>query len=236
MNTPRTPHRHLPTNQWRRGITLIEVMVTMAIVATILGASVYMVRSLNATVLKDESNKLISTIKYTYAQAAMTNSRYRLVLDLDNNTYGTEVTQSALVKKSEPSEEDDSEFLTEEARKLGKRKKEEDSLFSKEEADPFGLNRKVSYQRVQDSVLKPGKFKSGVKIKRVYVGQQDAVESGKAYVSFYPSGFQDPALIILEDQDERVMTLKLEPLTGRVITTSKEEEPDRDFGQGESDD
>ena len=221
-----------------RGFTLIEVLVTLTIIAGILGVSLYIVNSINATALKDEANRLTSAIKYTYSQAAITNSRYRLVLDLETNSYHTEVVQEALIEQSEPDEQDrarQEEFLTEEALALGRKKREERSLFNKEEEDPFGVNRRVSYARVHDGVLQPGELRSGVRLARVFVGNAEAITQGQAYINFHPNGQQDAALIVLED-DGRVMTLQTEPLTGRVLTVGEAVDPGRTFGEAESDD
>lgn len=221
-----------------RGMTLIEVLVVMTIIAGILGVSLYVVNSVNATALKDEANRLTAAIKYTYSQAAINNSRYRLVIDLEAGSYHTEVVQSALTKQNEKTDEQreaEEDFMTEEARALGRKKRAERSLFSKEESDPFGINRQVSYQRVQESVLKPGKLGAGVRVLKVYASSPEAIEDGQAYINFYPNGQQDAVIVVLEDEG-RVISLKTEPLTGRVMLYGEELDPERTFGEVESDD
>lgn len=226
------------THRSSRGMTLVEVLVTLTIIAGVMGVSLYVVNSLNATALKDEANRMTSAMKYTYSQAAINNSQYRMVLDLDAGSYHTEVVSSALTQREEKTDdqlEAEKEFLTEEALAAGRKKRQERSLFSKEEADPFGVNRQVSYERVQDGVLKPGKLGSGLRILRVYAGTPEPIEQGQAYINFYPNGQQDAAIVVLED-DGRTVSLKTEPLTGRVLTYGEALDPARTFGEAESDD
>ena len=56
-------------------------------------------------------------------------------------------------------------------------------------------------------------------------------------MSFFPNGFQEPAIIFLEDEATgAVFSIKTEPLTGRVMLYSREIDIPDEFGQGESDD
>ncbi len=218
------------------GYSLVEVLVVLAIIAGLVGTSTYMVGMIGAGALKSEALEITSAIKYSYSQAAMNNSQYRLVLDLDAGTYHTEVVESAFVR-DEPTldEDEEDELLTEEAQQLAAEKRLEEDLFDEDEDDPFNMNRRVTYKRVQNGVIDPGKLEDGVRIWRVIPGTGEPVETGKAAINFYPSGFQDPVIIILSDGEETFFSIQTEPLTGRVHLFSKELQPQDEFGQGESD-
>ncbi len=234
----------------RAGFTLVEVMVVLAIMAGMMGGAALLLGTLEAGKMRGEAIKLTSALKYTYAQAAVNNSRYRIVFDLDAGTYNAEVVRSAIVSGGPApggipgtpgfgvaaEDEDDSEFLTDEARALGEQKDREDDLFDEDEDNPFGVNRRVTYERVQDGVIDPGKLKDGIKFSRIVVaGAVDRTE-GTASVTFFPNGFQEPALIYMEDASGAMFTIKTEPLTGRVKLYSRELEIPQDFGEGEDDD
>lgn len=220
-----------------RGTTLVEILIVLIIVAGMGGGAAMLVGLLGAGALKSEAMKITSAIKYTYSQAAVNNSRYRIVFDLDANTYHAEVIESAITEERNTLDDSaNDEFLTQEAKDLASAERKKESLFDKDEKNPFGVNRRISYTRVQNGVIKPGTLKSGVRLKRVVVGEHHQVEDGKASVSFFPNGFQEAAIIYLEDGHGAIFSIRTEPLTGRVKLYSKEIDVPEDFGTGEDDD
>lgn len=230
--------RHkLRQRRWHeRGVTLVELLVVLAVVGGIMGLGVSMLGTLTHTKLKDEAMRLTSAIKYTYSQAGLNNAQYRLVLDLDSNEYYSEVTNSPVVVES-PDLDDSDGLLPEEAQELAERYRAENDLFSEAETDPFNLNRRVTFERVQDGVLQPRKLPDGIRIYKVHTPhQRRPFESGKASVSFFRNGFQEQALIVLGDESGARYTLITEPLTGRVKIYSEELEAPPDFGEEELDD
>lgn len=219
-----------------RGVTLVELLVVLTLVGGIMSIGVYMLGLLTHTKLKDEAMRLTSAIKYTYSQAGLNNAQYRLVFDLDTNEYYSEVTNSPVVIES--SDVNDSEgLLPEEARELAERFQADNDLFAKNEADPFNLNRKVTFERVQDGVLQPKKLPEGIRIFKVQTAHQRLpFESGKASISFFRNGFQEQALVVLGDESGARYTLITEPLTGRVNIYSGELQTPPGFGEEEIDD
>ena len=218
------------------GITIVELMVVMGIVATMLGVGAYSISTITASDLKNDALRVAAVMRYTYSNAALNNSRYRLVFNLETGEYYTEVTDEALIATSN-TDEDDEEFLTDEARELGRQADEENDLFDEEEADPFGLNRKVSFQRVNDVVIEKTKLKQGIRFVEVHTTYREAPHStGTAAMSFYPNGFQDQVMVVLEDVSGARVSLVSEPMTGRIlIYTDSDELPDN-FGEVERDD
>ena len=228
----------------RAGFSLVEVLVVLAIIAGLVGGSVYGIGMLSAGDLKSNALRLTSSIKYMYSQAAVHNTQYRLVFDLDTGTYEAQVVAQAFVEEGPQDEEAaearrarDEEFLTEEALALGEEKAREKELFDDREDNPFGFNRSVSARRIQDSVISPGVLDKGVRFERIIVPNLPEAEDGKVALNFFPNGYQEPIIIILSDKGgENKFSLVTEPLTGRVKLYSKEVEVPKDFGQGESDD
>lgn len=252
------------TGPGRAGFTIVEVLVVMAIIAGLVGASAYTINVVTAGDLKASALEVTSAIKYTYSQSVINNSRYRLVFDVGGSTYRAELVHTAVEKPRDPAANGGQDgwgpggggdnfggglgaqgaggqrgggedYLTREARELAERKRREDDLFDEDEDNPFGVNRRVSYERVQDGVLKPGELKDGVRLVLAYIGTNPPIEDGEASINFYPSGFQDPAILVFEDAYGERFSLQTEPLTGRVLLRSEELEPTDDFGEGESD-
>ncbi len=231
------PQARSAASKRARGFTLIEVLMVLGIVAGLMAVSAYSLGILSSGDLKNEAMSLTASIKYMHGQAAVNNTRYRLVLDLDEGTFEGEVVQSGLVQQSRARSGEGEEFLTEEARALGRKKAQERSLFDASD-NPFNVNRQLSFERVQDGVIKPGKLKEGVVFDSVRVGQGDAQTSGRASINFYPNGFQDPAVVVLREGDgeARYFTLVTEPMTGRVLLFSDPDAALPSFAEVESDD
>src|SRR5262245_29628666 len=75
----------------RRGFTLIEIMVVLAIVSLFLTGVIVSARSLAKTDLRSTSSQMASGIRYLFDRARSTGKYYRLVIDLDAGRYWAEV-------------------------------------------------------------------------------------------------------------------------------------------------
>jgi general secretion pathway protein H len=215
-------------------MTIIEILVVLSIVAGLMGGGIYMLNILSHSKLKDESMRLTSVITYTYHQAALNNAQYRLVLNLDTGEYHTEVTESPVIPKM-PDLNTDEGLLPEEARQMEQKRRARHDLFNERENDPFGMHqRRPSYQRIEDSEVKPRTLPEGIRFTKVMTAhQRRPFESGRAAISFFPNGFQQQALIVLTDERGGAYTLITEPLTGRVRIFSGALDVPPDFGEEE---
>lgn len=220
-----------------QGITVIELMVVMTIIATLMGLGAYSIGMVGGSNIRADVMRLTSVIKYTYSNAGINNTRYRLVMQVGTNKYWTEVTDDPVVA-SESSASEDEEFLTEEAQALADEREEETDLFADDEENPFGMRRKVSYERVRDIVIKETSLSQGVRIDKVYSPRfpDEPIVEGKAAVSFFPNGFQEQVMIVVKDDAGAAYTLITEPMTGRVKLFSEEIDVPDDFGEVERDD
>ena len=221
-----------------RGMTLVEIMVVMLLLAGMMMGAGYGISAVTRSDLRKEAMMVTAAIKHSHNTAAMNNTRYRMVFDLDTGEYHTEVTDSAvLVEEPTGMAEDEEGLLPEEARELEEQHRAENDLFDEAEADPFGLNRKVTFNRVQDGLIKPRKLQPPMRFVKIMTRhQQIPFEKGKATVSFYPDGSMEPALITIGDDSGAFYTLLTEPLTGRIKIYSADMEIPDDFGLAEMDD
>lgn len=220
-----------------RGVTLVELLVVLTIVAGLATGGVYMLNVLTHSKLKSEAMRLTSVIKHTYHQAALNNAQYRLVINLDTGEYHTEVTESPVIPRM-PELNTDEGLLPEEAQQLEQRHRAKHDLFNERENDPFGMHqRRPTYQRIEDSEVKARKLPEGLRFLRVLTAhQRRPFESGRVAVSFFPNGFQQQAMIIIADEQGGAYTLFTEPLTGRVRIYNGELDAPPGFGEEEYDD
>ncbi len=218
-----------------RGITLVELMVTLAIVVGLLGAGAYSMGFVAQSGLKNEAMRLTSAMNYTWSRAAMNNAQYRMVFDLEERSYHTEVTSAPVVEKDR-STEGSEEYLSEEARRAQEEQDDErdEESGGDRDTDPFNVDGKPSYEQVEDSQLEPHTLRSGVQIAQVVpCDREEIVREGRAAIHFFSDGFQQPAIIVLTNESGSFYSLKTEPLTGRVRLFSKKLEETDDCGEPE---
>ncbi|MFB6375918.1 MAG: Tfp pilus assembly protein FimT/FimU [Bradymonadaceae bacterium] len=212
------------------GITLVELMITVAIVVGLMGAGAYSMGMLTQNDLKSEAMRMTSAINYTWSRAATNNAQYRMVFDLDAGTYHTELTKAPVVQKNQPDQKTD-EYISEEARRAQKKEEEAEQSGDQQESNPFNANTKPTYEQVEDSVLKPRKLPSSLRIAQVVpCDQESVIKKGRAAIHFFPNGFQQPAIIVLTAGEGSYYSLKTEPLTGRVKIYAEKLEKTEDCG------
>ncbi len=219
-----------------QGMTVVELMVVMFIMAMITGLGAYAMGMIGGSDIRNDTVRMNSVIKYTYSNASINNTRYRLVFEVGTGNYYTEVTDEPVVAIDDTVE--DQELLTEEARELAAQREKETDLFDDEESNPFGINRKVSFQRVNDVVIKKTGLSDGVIIDKVYSPRfpDGPITEGRASMSFFPNGYQEQVLIIIKDDAGKAYSILTEPFTGKIKIFSEEIEPPEGFGEAEEDD
>lgn len=84
-------HRPAPGSTARqRGLTLVEVIVVITLLAGLLAISVPALRAATGANLKQAATELATTLRYTHQESILTNMPMRLAYDLDNNTWWVE--------------------------------------------------------------------------------------------------------------------------------------------------
>lgn len=222
------------------GMTLVEVMVVLIIVAGMVGGGVYMTRVLTHSNLKEEAMRLASTIQYANETAALNSRQYRLVIDLDNNEYRTEVTEADVIVDAEDDQMQegfDEGMLPEEVREMEAEQQSGGQMYDDDSHDPFGITRRTGYQEVDDLLVDPRTLGDNLEIEAVLTEvNTQPVRRGRVAIHFFPNGRQQEAYILLRDTaSEARFTLMTEPLTGRVLIRAGQEEIPEDFGEERTD-
>ena len=173
------------------GLTLIELVVALAIIAFMFGIVVFAYDGASAA-LKDYSAKLQGTIRYTYNEAAIQGSYFRLHLNLNENTIQVEKTELTSIQSLL-----DPDALKEE---VVLKSSEEKSESNDENVPP---DPEQSFTQEQSFLLKPIHLPSSIKIKDVYLERLgEKVESGEVNVYFFPEGWVEKAVINLCNEDD----------------------------------
>ena len=225
----------------RRGFTLIELMVGIAIMALLMGGSLYGLRSLARTDLRGTSAKLGGALRYCFDRSITTGSYYRIVLDLDKNTYWAERSDNRMYLTRDK-EESPGKGKAFDQDALDKKQALEEAKLKEEAAsrnnlaaslEPPPRPRRAKFETFKDATL-PTIVLKRAKLFDVYTPRQrEPYTSGKAYLYFFPDGHTERAVIRLTDGDD-FYSLIVHALSGRVEVKAGKFDIPRDFDTQES--
>ncbi|MFH1831023.1 MAG: prepilin-type N-terminal cleavage/methylation domain-containing protein [Pseudomonadota bacterium] len=201
----------------RNGFTLLEIVVSLAVVSLILGVVISRMDTMLEWDMKKASNKLASTMRYLYNKAASEGLYIRLVLDIDENAYWVEATTDPFVISTGEEGEKSAKQTKKTEGEQGAETKGLEGLTEEEEG--YGLKpSEPVFTPVESHLLKPTKLPDTVFFKDVYVEhRRTGVDAGKESIYFFPNGYVEHAVINLRNDDDDInYSLETNPVSGRV--------------------
>lgn len=242
---PRAQRRPRATGGSRqRGMSLLELMLVLALVALIAGGVMSGSGMLGGTRLRSDASLILTAVRLAMTQSNSNGLPVRLVFDLEHQRIWLEETRSRMLRSNPDAREDDltggaaaateSERLAaEEAKRILDGPREPPASFSVLPAlgvDPADPN--------------PGRaLGSGIQFARVQTEHDPVARtSGRAYLYFWPGGGTEKAVITLrhgeEGDDGKLLSVVVSALTGRAQIVKGEvdfERPDdaADLGERE---
>jgi general secretion pathway protein H len=203
-----------------RGLTLIEIIVVISIVAIIMVAAIAGSMQLPSARLRKTATLITSAIKVGYTRATSRSRDMRLVMDLEQQKIWLEETDvPMLVQSKATTSNGGAEAVTESERA------------ALQEADKIVKGppiRKPSFHAIDTFGFgdaeegKGGKpLQRGIQFRQVQAAHDDTPRtSGRAYLYFWPGGLTERASIQIRigqsDEDYQTLTLLVSPLTGKV--------------------
>jgi general secretion pathway protein H len=215
----------------RRGLTLIELLITIALIAIVTTGILFGTGAIVRTRVRSATSMMAGAVRTAFTRASATSRPNRIVFDLDGSKVWLEESNDpVLVKKDDaaggaeaatPEERD----AIEQARRILKGPQVPRPRFSPVKSLGFD----------EDGGGRP--LGKGVRFFKVETGHTtEGQTAGRAYLYFWPGGQTERASIQITIEGsanlDDVMTLIVSPLTGRVriLRGSKSMDPLRDDG------
>lgn len=190
----------------KKGFTLIEVMIVLAIVAAIVTLGMPRLFK-NPDNLKTVSRHFLVLSRMVRDKARLTNSTYRIVIRMEPNN------DAYWVEKSNGPQLIDPELMTEE----GQKKAKEDAEARGEDKAPpplFQIDKSVMKKEKQlPNTLRFSSFES--------INRKEPLTQGEVYIHFFPEGFVEAAALQITNSSNQTWTLVFNPLTGQADIVEK---------------
>ena len=223
MTGPRTYAVPAPARPVDAGVTLIELMVVVALIALVVGSAVAGLRSMAKSDLRSSASRMAGTIRYLFDRASTTGKIHRLVLDMDKGRYWAEVSDDRFImaggRETEESRKREADKLAKEAEDAKKRAEEKTGLDAMQERykpEEFRPKR-ARFDAFKEMAVKPVDLKDA-RIADIYTPRlADPLDAGQGFIYFFPLGMTEAAIVHLTDKKrDAVYSLVVHPLTGRV--------------------
>lgn len=186
-------------------MTLIEIMVTLAIVGLIMGVTISQIGGSFDSKAMQATDELSATIRYLYNKAASEGLTMRVVFDFEKQSYWVEATADRFLLES-GDERDKKEKKTE-----AKPKEKSDDA-----AEVAVQKAEAAFGAVDSHLLKPYQLPGGVFFKDIFTEHDSGpVSSGTAYIYIFPSGFVERAIVNFRNEDDsEKRAVEINPMTG----------------------
>lgn len=194
-----------------RGMTLIELVVVLAIVAIMFIVGAVGISAIRGADVDATASVIAGAMTYVSSLAVHENKTFRLVLDMDQKAYWVEHVDT---------EDPCARFLPDDI-DVGLDPENEPAPTPRD-GDEEAVEPAVAFSQTRGDLLK-GRFEPGTNVAAILTSHHDQVqEGGRAAVYFYPNGYAERALLwiggVAADKEgawDREVTVELHSL-GRV--------------------
>jgi prepilin-type N-terminal cleavage/methylation domain-containing protein len=249
----------------RRGLTLIELMVVMAIVLAVALVTIPAIGRWLGGDVRAAGRKLGSVLQTAYDEAALQNVPMRVAYNLDRHAYWVEASYGTVQLFENQSAREDwtdlEEIREEEIEEARERDEQAKDRLRTQQQDKVGdqdsplaglmammgvslgtgalepAPRVNEFVPLEDEVFKIRQLPPNVVFKGIWTPQWDDVvepqdeipedeeEELIVYTHIFPEGYMEDSVIYLMDTSESILSLIVEPLTGRVRAEIGEADP-----------
>jgi general secretion pathway protein H len=201
----------------QRGVTLIELMISVAIIALATGMVTLGASVADSARLKRSSVMIAGAIRIAYGHANAISKPVRLVFDFDQRLIGLEEANAEL--KLAKNDATGGAAAVTEAEKKALEEAEQILKGPRTPRPAFKPTRAFGFNPDKDKTGK--ELERNIRFLQIETGHQDEpLTQGRAYLYFWPGGQTERAAIQLRiagsDAEQDVMTLLVSPMTGKA--------------------
>lgn len=200
-----------------RGMTLIEIMVVLVLMALLFGTLIFGSGALIGANKRAAASLVVTAIRKGLAHANTTGKPVRLKIDLDGERLVLEESGSrSVLRKTSEQEEEEAKKADAAQELLASAEMAAEAILSGTAMGGPGF---TPFDALGQDSETPGKqIRSGIKFIKVQTEHDEApIEDGEAYLYFWPGGVTERAIIQLaRSGDDTGLTIVVSPLTGRA--------------------
>ena len=214
-----------------RGLTLIEIVVAVAVMAVIITVIAVSVGAIRRAELNQTASKLGAAMRTLYNMAIVNNRPYRLVIDLEKGEFWGES-----LADNDPC----NWYLKSAADEAERKSKTRIVKTAFEDDEEMDTAVRARFSKTKQSLLKPQMFPKGIRVTAVITDNLDQPQTeGLAAIHFFPGGRAERAYIWLgevsSDEDgetEPEYTVAISGLMGRVTKHTEALDESQFFDEG----
>jgi general secretion pathway protein H len=201
----------------QRGLTLIEMVIAIALIAILSGSMLFGRNMLVGSRVKSAATLIVSSVRFGLARANATGRPARLVIDLDKKQLIIEEASNSLMLR----EKSDDQTGGADAATVAetKARAEAERIVEGPHAPRTRFSKLSGVHGAIEELSKGRLLGDGVEVVRVRTEHDDEViTEGRAYIYFWPGGTTERAIVQLKKagDKEAALTITLSPLTGRA--------------------
>jgi general secretion pathway protein H len=201
----------------QRGLTLIEVVIAVALIALLSGSLLFGRNMLVGSRMKSAATLIVSGVRFGLTRANATGRPARLVLDFDKKQISIEEASSSLMLREKGT--DPSAGATPASSAEAKARAEAERIVEGPRAPRATFSKLSGVSGAIEDLSAGRALGEGVELVRVRTEHdEEEVREGRAYIYFWPGGTTERAIVQLKKagDKEAALTVVLSPLTGRA--------------------
>jgi general secretion pathway protein H len=222
----------------QRGLTLIEISIALAIAAVLFAAVTVGIGAITGAKAKGSATELAGVIRSLYDSAALSGKTCRLVFEIPDpkrdqpTRYHAECAAGGITtaRDRDTALRTDAQARERAARDGNNGGDSRKNYTRSDNAQPSAqelmdqektrIESQSTFSSYTAEEITPRELPAGVQVSVWTRQQRQPVESGVAYLYFFPQGYTEKALVWLR-QGDNAWTLDVSPLTGKVNIASE---------------